>query len=370
LAYICYIDEAGCSATLPAAKSDIQPLLVIAGLIVPEDAVPELTRSFLSLKRKYFPGLFHSPHLLDDVREEIKGSDLRSAIRKRGMRATAQMRFIDDTLKLIEHYSCRIVGSIWIKGVGRPVKAREIYTTSIQRACRAFQSFLATKDSKGIMVADFRTTQLNDQVAHSVFTQKYRWKGDPFDRIVELPTFGVSNNHVGLQITDLLCSALLFPMASSVYCFGQISGVHVNPRDLVIRRRYTRRLKHLQFKAENRWSIGVHDPLRKRSSIELFSVPPLAIRPIQTFKAAALTRMRQLTKACEPVRFCLRTSGQPKPIPLASIHEISGRPRFPPFATYSRPPAPPRVKILIWLLFPGLRPVFPVRERADRQCPP
>lgn len=273
--YICYIDEAGCSAPLPTKKTDIQPLLVIAGLIVQQQALSDLTREFLALKRRYFPGSFTSGHLLDDVREEIKGSDLRSAIRKRAHRAGTQLRFIDDTLALLERYQCRILATIWVKGVAQPFKARETYTQSVQYACRAFNAYLTEKGATGFMVADFRTTQLNDQVAHSIFTQKYRAKGDPFERVLELPTFGVSNNHVGLQITDVICSALLFPMASSVYCYGHVTGVHVNGRDLVVRRRYAKRIKHLQFKADDKWSVWVSDKHAKRSSGDLFAAPPI-----------------------------------------------------------------------------------------------
>nr|WP_240655441.1 hypothetical protein [Paraburkholderia phosphatilytica] len=61
---------------MPGRKTDIQPLLVIAGLIVQQDALADITREFLTLKRRYFPGSFKSIHLLDDVREEIKGSSL------------------------------------------------------------------------------------------------------------------------------------------------------------------------------------------------------------------------------------------------------------------------------------------------------
>lgn len=114
--------------------------------------------------------------------------------------------------------------------------------------------------------------------ARKIFTQKYRAKGDPFDRVLELPTFGVSNNHVGLQITDVLCSALLFPMASSVYCFGHVLGVHVNGRDLVARRRYSKRIKKLQFKVDAGWSVWVSDKHLKRSAADLFVVPPLQPR--------------------------------------------------------------------------------------------
>lgn len=278
MSYICYIDEAGCSTALPHRNTDIQPLLAIAGLIVHRDAVATLTREFLRIKRTYFPGALSSNHPLDDVRQEIKGSDLRSAIRKRGHRATTQLRFIDDTLALLEHLECRVLATIWIKGIGAPFKAREIYTQSVQHACRAFQSFLADKRASGMVIADFRTTQLNDQVAHSIFTQKYRARGDPFDRLIELPTFAVSNNHAGLQLTDVLCSALLFPMASSVYCFGHVFGQHVNGRDRLIRRRYTKHLKRLQFRADARWSIRVVDRHSRRSSADLFVVPPVQTR--------------------------------------------------------------------------------------------
>ncbi|WP_244186987.1 DUF3800 domain-containing protein [Paraburkholderia steynii] len=279
LSYICYIDEAGCSAPLPAGKTNIQPLLVIAGLIIHQEALADITRDFLTLKRTYFPGLFKSPHPLDDVREEIKGSDLRRAIRKRGHQARTEFRFIDETLALLENFQCHVLGTVRIKGIATPFRARETYTRSVQYACSGFQSFLEQRRARGLMVADFRTTQLNDQVAHSIFTQKYRARGDPFDRLLELPTFGISNNHVGLQLTDVLSSALLFPMASSAYCFGRVTGVHVNGRDLVIRRRYAKRLKQLQFKSDTRWSIGVVDHHERRSSAALFVVPPVKVQP-------------------------------------------------------------------------------------------
>jgi hypothetical protein len=278
MTYICYIDEAGCTTPLAAKKTDVQPILAIAGLIVDRSALAELTTNFLALKRKYFPGLFTSPHLLDDIREEVKGSNVRGAIRRRGLQARTELRYVDEILALLERLNCRVLASLWAKGVGKPFKAREIYTRSVQMACQRFQAFLDERSAEGLIVADFRTTQLNDQVAHSIFTQKYRAKGDPFARILELPTFGISNNHVGLQLTDVLCSTLLFPMASSAYCFGHVMGVHVQGRDLIIRRRYAKRIKRLQFRAGQHWSIGVVDLHEGRSAAELFAVPPLTQR--------------------------------------------------------------------------------------------
>jgi hypothetical protein len=65
-------------------------------------------------------------------------------------------------------------------------------------------------------------------VSHSIFTQKFKAEGDQYPRVLEMPTFGHSNNHVGIQIADLLASALLYPMATCAYCRGHVSNVHVD----------------------------------------------------------------------------------------------------------------------------------------------
>lgn len=278
--YICYIDEAGCTTPLPAAETDIQPVLVVVGLVVDVSKVRELTIRFLELKRRFFPKKFGSGnHLLDDVLVEIKGSDLRSSIRKHGAKADATLKFIDGTLDLLRATDAHLFASIWVKGIGKAIDSRAIYTTSIQAACRSFSGFLDWRDDTGFMVADFRTHALNTQVSHSIFTQKYRAKGDPLARLLELPTFGHSDNHVPLQIADLLCSTLLFPMATASYCAGQIAGKHVRGRDGLIKRRYASRIKALQYRHKDAATgqviggVFVNDGLQNRKSDLLFQFP-------------------------------------------------------------------------------------------------
>ena len=299
--YICYVDEAGCTTPLPTnPKTDIQPLLVIAGLIVPQDKVGHVTREFLTLKRRFFPGNFHSVHYLDDIRDEIKGSDVRTAIRKKGHRASAQLKFADSVLTLLQSVDAKLIACIWVKGLGKPIKERPVYTMSVQSICRHFQCFLNQQRDTGVIIADFRTTQLNDRVAHSIFTQKYRAKGDPFANILELPSFGVSNNHAGLQIADLLCSTLLFPLASATYCKGHVTGVHVNRHDAFLKRRYVKRLKRMQLRSNDGlpepWSVRVRDKLAKRSSREFFLLPPTGIaKAVSAVKSAAAAAASALT---------------------------------------------------------------------------
>ena len=157
---------------------------------------------------------------------------------------------------------------------------RSIYTSSIQSACRNFSAFLDWRDDTGFMVADSRTPALNTQVSHSIFTQKYRAKGDPWERLLDLPTFGHSNNHVPLQIADMLCSTLLFPMATATYCAGQIKGKHVKGRDNFIKRRYASRIKALQYRykdaatGQQQGGVFVSDGLQGRKSDLLFQFSP------------------------------------------------------------------------------------------------
>lgn len=277
MTHLCYIDEAGCTTTLPASETDIQPVLVITGLVIDAAKVRELTLRNLELKRRYFPKRFgKGNHQLDDVLAEIKGSDLRSTIRKHGAHAEATLKFIDGTLDLLHAIEARLFATMWIKGIGKPIDSRAIYTSSIQATCRNFAAFLDRHNDTGFMIADSRTPALNTQVSHSIFTQKYRAKGDPWGRLLDLPTFGHSNNHVPLQITDLLCSTLLFPMATATYCAGHIKGKHVRGRDNFIKRRYASRIKALQYRYKDMDSgqpsggIFVNDGLQGRKSGLLF----------------------------------------------------------------------------------------------------
>jgi hypothetical protein len=261
---------------LPSGRTDIQPVLVIAGLVVDAARVHNLTLGFLDLKRQYFPKKFGGSYPLDDVLVEIKGSDLRSTIRKHGARADATLKFVDGTLDLLRASETRLFATVWVKGIGKSIDSRAIHTRSIQVTCRNFSAFLDRHDDNGFMVADSRTPALNTQVSHSIFTQKYRAKGDPLSRLLELPTFGHSNNHVPLQIADMLCSTLLFPMATATYCTGQITGKHVKGRDEFIKRRYASRVKALQYRYKDvasDMSLGgvfVSDGLRGYKSDLLF----------------------------------------------------------------------------------------------------
>lgn len=277
---ICYIDEAGCTGVLPTSTSPIAPVIAIVGVFVDQRELHALTMDLIRLKRTFFPGLLPaSAPLLEWILAEVKGSEVRKNAASASRReSTHAIGLLDKILDLVERRGGRVVGRVWIKGVGSPIDGTALYTSSIQAICNDFQHHLCEVDDGGVVIADSRTKGQNAKVAHSIFTQKYQVGGDYYDRILEMPTFGHSDNHSGLQVADLLCSALIFAMAVDGYCAGLVNSVHVRPGYSVLRPRFGPRLMRLQHRyqdSSNRWRGGltVSDGLLQRPGVHLFRVP-------------------------------------------------------------------------------------------------
>lgn len=229
---ICYIDEAGCTGSLPSATSSIQPTLIISGVFVDYSRLHQLTTDLIELKQRFFPKALPSTAThLDWIRAEIKGSDLRKNACS-GSRNLVRHTFgvMDKITTIVDRADASLVGRVWVKSLGRPMKGVPVYTSSIQSIYADFQRYLSHHNDYGFVVADSRVQHLNTQVAHSVFTQKFKGTGDSYDRIIELPAFSHSDNHAGLQISDLLASGFLTPVAVNTYCEGYLTSVHVRPR--------------------------------------------------------------------------------------------------------------------------------------------
>ncbi len=274
---ICYIDEAGCTGSLPSTTSSIQPALVITGVFIDYADLHQLTTDLIELKQRFFPKILPSTAThLDWIRAEIKGSDLRKNACS-GSRNLARHTFgvMDAATQLIDKASAQIVGRVWIKGIAQTMNGVSVYTSSMQSIYADFQRYLTYHNDYGFVVADSRVHNLNTQVAHSIFTQKFKGTGDSYDRIVELPAFSHSDNHAGLQVSDLLASAFVTPISINTYCEGQIQSVHVRPNYLKIKSKYKSWLKGIQYRYQeasgrSRGGIIVSDALTKRPGGEMF----------------------------------------------------------------------------------------------------
>jgi hypothetical protein len=280
--YICYIDEAGCTGALPLLNDQQQPIFTLAGLIIDITHIKNIAYDWIHLKQENYPNLAPpSGRFHDWMRPEIKGCDLRRGV-KSGSRKERRFanRIIMKSLDILEKYQVKLCGRVYAKPIGGDFNGKSVYTSTIQEISSVFQHFLMEKNAHGMMIADSRNKGLNSNVSHSIFTQRFRATGDPYERIIELPTFGHSDNHVGLQLADLICSALLFPIAAEV-CFAARApeNIHRHTEYLNLRTNYGNRIKSLQYRyrsSDGWWSGGLYlnDTLKQFRTQDLFKQHP------------------------------------------------------------------------------------------------
>lgn len=271
---LCYVDESGKAETLVTTERDQQPVIVIAGVSLPEAQLTQITREWLDLKRRFYPDVASklSGGWLDAILYDIKGANLR-----RGFRRTATGRqrkhavgLISGTLGILERHGGNLIGRIWVKQLNEPNDDMSIHASSLQFICSAFNTQLT--EERGMVVVDSQTYQHNHRLAHSMFTQRFG-KQPRNTGLVDMPVFGHSDNHAGLQIADLLCSAVLAPIASAVYAGAYASwNRHCESGFLDIRDEFGERLEALTFEIVNprttrpTRSVVVNDPIGKRGT--------------------------------------------------------------------------------------------------------
>ncbi|MFT3849902.1 MAG: DUF3800 domain-containing protein [Propionivibrio sp.] len=276
--YICYVNEAGCTGALPDSLSSIQPVFTLVGLFIKQTHVRSITNQWIQIKQRFFPNLLPTGAPYHNwMTAEIKGADLRRSARssRRNDRRFAY-GVIGEGLKLLENHGAMICGRVYVKPIGDGFDGAAVYGATVQGISEVFQKFLEEKNARGLMIADSRNKPKNANVSHSIFTQRYRAGGDPYERLIELPTFGHSDNHAGLQLTDLICSALLFPIAAEVCCSRHLADhTHCHANYLNLRTRYGEQIKNLQYRyqgANGWWHGGLKliDPLNSYRPPVLF----------------------------------------------------------------------------------------------------
>ena len=273
--HLCYIDESG-GFEPEGSSPSATPLMVLVGLVVEQRRIAELTRAYLQAKHKYYPRAGAAQPALDDILTEIKGASVRTNLRStsRNQRRHA-MGFLGEVMRTLEGQHVRLLGRVWVKALGQGLNPDATYTYAIQDIARHFEHFLAERRSKGLIICDSRMHNQNALVSHSLFTQKMRHTGDAYPSIAEVPVFGNSRNHAGLQLADLMASAFLFPMATRTYCAGRCVGVHMDPHYDEVKRRFATRSGTLEYRyvsgGRSMGGVTVSDRIGHRPSAILFN---------------------------------------------------------------------------------------------------
>lgn len=261
---ICYVDEAGCLGSLPSHDSPIQPLFVLAGVVIDSGSLKTVTHHFIHLKKRFYKTSMEVGTHLDMIMREVKGSNIRNDVRSGNRRMSRHsLMFLQELLALLKSMNVVVLGKMFIKGIGCPFNGTSVYTSAIQDICRHFQHYLASTNDTGLIVADSRRKAQNANVSHSVFTQKFG-ASDSLSNMLEMPLFGHSENHAGIQLADLLCSAILFPMGTYSFCSGIVTSVHVDSNFREIKRMAGGSVEALQYcysqNSSRRGGIVVSNP--------------------------------------------------------------------------------------------------------------
>jgi hypothetical protein len=258
--HILYLDESGDFGQLHRANpAHVQPIFALGGILVPQQNNLQLNFEFMRLKQKLVKTPEVPGQTFEILKKEIKGSELRRELRQKQNHARFQLQFLDELLALLGRFDCSIMASVYVKNPDKQMDSRAVYTTAVQKQSAMFQTFLARSDSFGLVIADARHKNLNSIVSHSVLTQRFSRFVNK-DRLIESPVFGHSQNHIGLQIADILISGLIVPIAIATYCQGLIDESRAYDFDHAIKLRYATRLKKLQLnvKVGNKTHRGIY----------------------------------------------------------------------------------------------------------------
>lgn len=239
-----------------------------------------LTWDFIAFKKQYRPVLCKAGKLSEVIRTEIKGTDIRQNLRSSGRnRRRMAHGMLDKLLTMLERHDCRVLAKICVKSEGSANDEAAMYGSSIASLCATVEDYAAARGGgQGVVILDSRTKSKNVDNVHCVTTRKLRAGGDMLPHLAESPVFGHSDTHIGLQIADLLVSALLFPAACATYAEDLVWNAHCHPAYAAVRDRHFQRVRALQHRYQSRtgkWTGGiiVSDRRHRKSARALFAAP-------------------------------------------------------------------------------------------------
>lgn len=236
--HFCYLDESGSDLGRRMVFAQTRPVFVLAGFIVPADGAAQMTREFLAAKCAYDPERFRRLSVAGRMENEVKGSALlRRLLGQGGAKQRRQaLAFLRDVFAALERLDARLVGRWSVKTPGKEFDADAAYASCLTAIVGNFEHFLAVREARGMVWCDLRRRpakhcekcgesvivgktgeQLIVPASRAVFERKFGGTTDDWPRLLECPAFADSVNHAGIQIADILCSALIGPIAAAYY---------------------------------------------------------------------------------------------------------------------------------------------------------
>ncbi len=213
---VMYVDESGdANKHFVPIRNGQPPLFTLTGLVFPLKEWRNIDRDFLALKKQFFSSeLSRSKTRAEHY--EIKGNTLTCPANKHDRR---RHKFIEKVCELASAYNGKLFCVTIIKDEMRPAAPVSIYTSSLQYLVERFNIYIAEHGSfdKGLIIAD-STKQFDWDVAVSHMSFIFGTDtGRALNHIYEAPLFANSKLTAGIQISDILSSAI-FTNHYRYYC--------------------------------------------------------------------------------------------------------------------------------------------------------
>lgn len=210
---VIYIDEAGSpyGHHIPVQNGET-PIFTLAALAFPLWEWRARDRSYLSLKRQFFPDLLGKPDKRDEECE-IKGRDIAAPHNQTSER---RHEFNKRVLSFIAANSGTGFAVSFLKNSQNPASHQSIYTQAFQILVERFSLFVAEHPvyDNAILICDSRMKGIHGSrhditVARSHMSYIFgNETGRRFINILEAPLFADSRLTVGLQLVDIFASNL------------------------------------------------------------------------------------------------------------------------------------------------------------------
>lgn len=181
------------------------PLFCLTGLAIHQSRWREFDRRYLYLKRRFYEkeiGTRRAEYY------EVKGNYLLSPANRDSSRNRA---FLKRTLNLCDGLGGAAFSIVILKNPTNPSPHKTVYGCALQYLVERFHMFLedGPGDQSGILIADSRSRELDTQLARSHLSFIFGHEtGRGYHRILEAPLFADSKLTVGLQVADIVGSAV------------------------------------------------------------------------------------------------------------------------------------------------------------------
>lgn len=281
---ILYVDESGGNEA-PSLNNIATPVMAVTGVAFEAGRLSDLTSDFIDFKAAMFPKKFEnlispSAHLST----EIKGSELLHMYRASGRnKRRFAHKFVSNLIELVEKHDGKVAARVWVKDYENVLEQGN-YNYAFQNIARIFSSHLKVNKDVGIVIADSRDHRGNSSVSKSILDRGLR--NSSFSSLVDVPVYGTSNNHAGIQIADLVSTCLVFPIAISAYCNRElITGVHSPDKYDEVRTMFVDDLERMQMTAYGRQGKILNGILA--SGVDRIKLPPMSQISSTDFDTAA-----------------------------------------------------------------------------------